>query len=74
MQIERTAVAQQHFDSMTDGLDRSEDPMPAEMRRDFELLAREPQVVSIDSTVDMVSDDTPLACGLENPEGCEACD
>ena len=24
-------------------------------------------------TVDPFADDTPLACGLENPDACEAC-
>ena len=57
MQIERTPLAQQEFDAITDGLDRSE----------------EPTVTAIDSTMDMFADDTPLECGLENPDICESC-
>jgi hypothetical protein len=75
MQIERTPLAQQEFDTITDGLDRSEDPLPAEARREFELLGQEPRVTHVDSVVDMFNDDTPIEpqCDLENPDICESC-
>lgn len=42
----------------------------------MEAEQSETEVKSIDSTVDMFTDDTPIEgqCDLENPESCEACD
>jgi len=32
-----------------------------------------PDVVAINTQYDMFADDTPLACGIEDPESCESC-
>jgi len=32
-----------------------------------------PITVSDDERLDMFTDDTPLACGIENPDVCESC-
>jgi len=53
LQIERTEIAQAHFNSVTSEI---------------------PITVSDDEVLDMFTDNTPLECGIENPEGCESCD
>ena len=47
----------------------------AEFNRGHQLVTGEiPITVSDDEVLDMFTDNTPLACGIENPEGCESCD
>ncbi len=63
MQIERTEIAQAHFNSVT-----SEIPIVVSDSARLDMFPVE------DFAAWAVGEDVPLECGIENPEGCEACD
>ena len=63
-QLERTDIAQQHFDRVTGQV-----PIVVSDREHHDLYGRGDHA----QTPDPFDDDTPLACGIENPDECEAC-
>lgn len=45
-----------------------------EAQRGHDMVTGEiPIVVSDDAVLDMFTDNTPLTCGVENPDICESC-
>lgn len=65
--LEKTDIAQQGHDLVT-----GEIPITIGGHR-IMTDPDEPSVRVINSAVDMFTDDTPLACGIENPDICESC-
>ena len=57
MDIERTPEAQRGFNGMTTPV----------------TSASTPSRLTNGAAMDPFADDTPLECGLENPEACESC-
>ena len=58
--IERTPEAQRHFNGMTTPVTSASTPSRLNPAKNG-------------AAMDPFQDDTPLECGLENPEECESC-
>ena len=67
MELEKTSEAMRDFRAKTANI-KAIQPNLVRDAVEAELMAE-----VVEETVDPFADDTPLACGLENPEACEAC-